>query len=124
MKSMARYMLITLGWVCVFLGLLGVPLPLLPTTPFLLLALFFFAKSSPRFHAMLLNNHWFGPALQQWEQDKTIDRKVKHKAMVVVMVTFSISMILVRAEPIVQGLLAVIGGVLLIFLSRLKESPA
>ena len=60
-NSLTNYLLIILGWLFVFLGIVGIVLPILSTTPFLLLALALFSKSSPRLHKMLLDNQWFGP---------------------------------------------------------------
>lgn len=76
-----KILLIVLGGFCVLLAIAGAVLPLLPTTPFLLLALACFANSSPRFHQMLLNNRWFGETLRQWEDSRTISPAAKKKAM-------------------------------------------
>lgn len=56
------------GWLFFLLGAVGVVLPVLPTTPFMLLALWAFSKSSQRFHDWLYNHKFFGPPLQQWNQ--------------------------------------------------------
>jgi uncharacterized membrane protein YbaN (DUF454 family) len=62
-----------------FVGLafIGAFLPLLPTTPFLLVAAACFAKSSPRMHKMLLANKVFGPMIYHWEQSRSIPKRAK-----------------------------------------------
>lgn len=66
-----------LGVTCVGLGLVGVVLPLLPTTPFLLLAAYAFGKSSPRLHAWITNHPKFGPPLQEWRDHGAISTRAK-----------------------------------------------
>jgi hypothetical protein len=61
-----------LGLVCVALALIGVALPLLPTVPFLLLAAFFFARSSERLHTWLVTHRLFGPMILDWQQSGAI----------------------------------------------------
>jgi len=119
-----RYLLITLGWLFVILGAIGAVLPLLPTTPFLILALACFAESSPRFHKMLLDNKWFGPPLAQWEQSKTIRRKIKHKVMVLIIATFGISIWVLSGRIGLQLMLVCFCLILLSFVWRLKELEA
>jgi uncharacterized membrane protein YbaN (DUF454 family) len=62
---------------CVLLAGLGLALPLLPTTPFLLLAAFAFARSSERWHAWLLRHRLFGPIIDDWRRHGAIDRRTK-----------------------------------------------
>ncbi|MEE2565104.1 YbaN family protein [Hyphobacterium marinum] len=59
------------------LGALGVFLPLLPTTPFILLAAYGFARSSRRMHAWLVGHRLFGPAIANWNRYGAIDRRAK-----------------------------------------------
>lgn len=115
-------LLICLGWFFVLLGAVGAVLPLLPTTPFLILALACFAESSPRFHRMLLENKWFGPPLAQWENSKTIRRKVKYKVMMLIITTFSISIFVLSDRVNLQIMLVCFCLILLTFVWRLKES--
>lgn len=66
-----------LGLVLLMLAAIGVVLPLLPTTPFVLLAAACFAKSSPRLHQWLLNSDLFGPVLADWDKKRCVTWKVK-----------------------------------------------
>ena len=61
----------------VALAFIGAFLPLLPTTPFLLVAAACFAKSSPRMHKMLLANKVFGPMIYHWQQSRSIPKRAK-----------------------------------------------
>ncbi|MBF7954719.1 MULTISPECIES: DUF454 family protein [Rahnella] len=88
---MKRILLITVGWLCVVLATLGVVLPLLPTTPFLLLAAWCFARSSPRFHHWLLHRSWFGSYLRHWQTYRALPKGAKPKAVALIVVTFAIS---------------------------------
>jgi len=121
-KQIKKYLLILCGLLSIALGIIGAVLPILPTTPFLILALACFANSSPRFHKMLLNNRWFGSALQQWEEDRTITRASKLKAMVLVVLTFSISIGVLHERLQLQLGLLVLGSILLAFMWRIRES--
>jgi len=121
-KKIKKYLLILFGFLFVALGLIGALLPILPTTPFLLLALACFANSSPRFHQMLLHNRWFGNALQQWESDRSITRGSKVKAMIMIVVTFTVSIAILDGRIQLQLGLLFMGSVLLIFMWRLKEA--
>lgn len=92
---MQRIGLIIAGWLAFILACLGVVLPLLPTTPFLLLAAWCFARSSPRFHHWLLYRSWFGGYLRHWQQHRALPRGAKTKAIVVIVITFAASLWLV-----------------------------
>ena len=120
-KFLQKNIFIILGWFFTLLGIIGVILPLLPTTPFLIVALVFFSKSSPRFHQMLLNNAWVGPTLKQWEATKTLSRKTKYKAIVLIVITFSVSIAIFHTDLLVQLLLVFLCIVLLIIIWRINE---
>jgi uncharacterized membrane protein YbaN (DUF454 family) len=72
-----RWGYFALGWAFFALGAVGVVLPVLPTTPFMLLALWGFARSSRRFHAWLYHHPVFGPPLQQFREHRVIPKRVK-----------------------------------------------
>lgn len=72
-----RWIYFALAWVFFGLGVAGVVLPVVPTTPFMLLALWGFSKSSPRFEAWLLAHRTFGPPLRAWKVHRVISWRAK-----------------------------------------------
>lgn len=80
-----RRLYMALGWFFVGLGFLGVFLPLLPTTPFLLLASFFFSRSSKRFHDWLLRQPLFGPAIKDWQEHRMIRTRAKVQSIAMIL---------------------------------------
>lgn len=75
-----------LGFFFLLLGLLGIPLPVLPSTPFILLAAWFFARSSEKWHQRLLNSELFGPMIHNWEHNRCISRRSKAVAVLAMLV--------------------------------------
>ncbi|PPA31911.1 DUF454 domain-containing protein [Aeromonas jandaei] len=110
---MQRWCLMILGWLAFVSGIVGIVLPLLPTTPFMLLAAALFARSSPRFHYWLLSHRWFGPPIADWQQYRGIRRHARRRAIIFILLPFSVSLLWVR------GLLLLIMVILLTWLMRL-----
>jgi len=77
MNNLSRWALITTGTFFLGLGIIGIFLPLLPTTPFLLLAAACYARSSKRFYNFLLNNKWLGNYIKNYRERKGIPLKIK-----------------------------------------------
>lgn len=75
-------MFVVFGFFFLAAGAVGVFLPLLPTTPFVLLSAACFARSSPRWHAWLLDHRTFGPMVRQWECHRCVSLRVKLVAIV------------------------------------------
>ncbi len=75
--NLIKTLLIIAGFIFVGLGILGMFLPVLPTTPFLLLAAACFGKSSPRFYCWLLNNKWFGSYIKNYRLGLGIPLRIK-----------------------------------------------
>lgn len=86
------------GWLLVGLGFLGIFLPLLPTTPLLLLASACFMRSSPRCRQWLLENRWCGPYLRDWEERRGVRRSVKVVAVTTVLL--AIGFLWLRSGPV------------------------
>jgi len=114
-------LLIVLGWFFLALGAIGAVLPIVPTTPFLIVALALFSRSSPRFHQMLLNNGWFGPTLRQWEQTRTLPRKTKYRVYATIVAVFSLSIAMLNGRVHYQLMLAALAAVLLAIIWRIDE---
>ncbi len=101
------------GWVSLILGVIGIFLPLLPTTPFVLLAALCFSKGSPRLHEWLIRQPAFGPLILNWERYGSISRSAKIAATVSIVVLFSVTFILVNVGWAIKGIIGLIGlGVL------------
>lgn len=94
---MLRPILFVVGWLCFVLGVIGAFMPILPTTPFLLLAGVCFSRSSPRFHAWLLAMPVFGAAMEDWRIRRVI--RVRAKVLCSTMLLASLWVIWSRATP-------------------------
>lgn len=77
-----KFLYQTLGLLFVILAIVGVFLPLLPTTPFLLVSAACFAKSSPKLYQALISNPIFGPLIVNWRENRSIPRKAKVIALI------------------------------------------
>ncbi len=84
----ARYGLIAFGWICVGLGVIGAFLPVMPTTIFLILALWAFSKSSARFHRWLYSHPYLGRPLRAWHAHRVIP--IPAKCLALSMMTLSV----------------------------------
>ncbi len=88
-----RILWLSIGCVTLALAFIGALLPLMPTTVFLLIATYSFARSSPRLHAWLLNHRQFGPLINDWQEHGAIATKTKYKAILAIAMTFIISLL-------------------------------
>ncbi len=121
-RGPGRWALLAAGLALTALGTVGAFLPVLPTTPFLLLAAACFVRSSPALHRRLLENRVFGPYLGQWQRDRTVPRDAKRKAYGLVVLTFALSIWSVDATWL-RATLAGLGLGVVGFLAWLPTSP-
>jgi uncharacterized protein len=95
-----RYVWLALGFVFTGLGFLGYILPGLPGTVFILVAVYFFARSSPRFYNWLLNNRIFGGLIRDWRAGKGLSLKAKITAITVIALTITLSALALQNQPL------------------------
>ena len=109
-----------LGFAFLAIGAVGVILPLLPTTPFVILAAFCFSKSSPRLHAWLLANPVFGPGLKQWDEQRCISRRTRRIAVGMVILVGGSSVWFFIDSPTLKVIGAVLIAIGLVSILRLN----
>lgn len=106
-KSMAmRLPFLVLGFLFVGLGYIGVIVPGMPTTIFMILAVWAFKKSSPRFESWLLNHRIFGPTLRDWDEHKAITLRTKYIAIATMVGFAGVSIFFIK-KPVVQAIVAI-----------------
>ena len=123
-SPLVRGLLLAAGVTCVALGVVGIFLPLLPTTPFMLLAAACFARSSRRFHEWLLANRTFGPLILEWEKHRSLPRRTKLTAIVLMSLTLAVSIVFFVERPWLQALLAAFGVLLAVWMYRIPSRGA
>ena len=121
---MKKIVLLTLGHLFLALGIIGAFLPILPTTPFLLLAAFFYSKSSSKIHQWMLKHKYLGPPLKDWQQNGVIGMKAQILAasMIILIISWRIPKLDVRM-PIKIIASSVLFAVLIFVCTRPSKAP-
>ena len=123
-SKIIRYLLILCGTISLALGIIGIVIPLLPTTPFLLLAAVCYARSSEKFYTWLLTNRWFGNYLKNYYEGKGIPIQAKILIITTLWITIIISIILINISWITLILLLIAVLVTIhIILIKTKKTP-
>ncbi|MCB1772030.1 MAG: YbaN family protein [Gammaproteobacteria bacterium] len=107
-----------LGWCCFGLGAVGIVIPGLPTVPFMLVALWLFSKSSPRFHGWLYSHRLFGPPLQRWQKHGIIPLRAKVAAVVMMVASLAYMIVIANVGVGIVTLTAMIMLLGAIFILR------
>ncbi|MCF8058856.1 MAG: YbaN family protein [Bacteriovoracaceae bacterium] len=115
-SGIKRIIFLILGWLSLVLGIIGIFLPILPTTPFALLAAYFFSKSSKKLHLWLLKQKHLGPIISNWENHGVIRLRAKILATVTMVLLFSYTLIFVLVSVWIKVTVATIGISVLIFI--------
>ena len=119
MQAVVRAALVVLGSLCLALGLVGIAVPGLPTTPFLLLAVFFYARGSERLHRWLLTHRVLGPYLDRFRAGHGMSVREKIVAIALLWLTMGATMARLVQHHAAWSLLALVGLGVTVFLVRL-----
>ncbi len=122
-RGLRRIAFFGLGGVFFVLGMVGIVLPGLPTTPFLLLTSYFLARSSPRLQRRLLSNRLVGPILSQWQRHRAVEPRVKRRAVALVAVAMALLIGFSRMPPTLLAIVLALASVGLLVIWRLPTVP-
>jgi uncharacterized protein len=121
LKQALRAAYLSAGLVFLAIAAVGVVLPVLPTTPFLLLAAACFARSSQRFYDWLLNHRAFGPVVREWREHRSIPWRTKLMAIGLMSATLAASIFFFVTDAYLQWALAALGVLLATWLYRVPS---
>jgi hypothetical protein len=120
-SPVVRAVFFVAGAVSLGLGVAGIFLPVLPTTPLVLLAAACFARSYRPFHEWLIGHRLFGPMLREWHEHRSIPRKVKFTAIAMMATTLGASIVLLVEPAWLKAALAALGIALGAWMYRLPS---
>lgn len=113
-NKLKKYVLLCMGYLSCVLGIIGLFLPLMPTTCFLIVAVWAFSKSNPALSQKILSHPKFGPVIQDWMRHKSLSRKSKCTISLSIILGFSITLFVTSVSIMVNAFL--ISGMLILLL--------
>ncbi len=123
LSRLAKILYGLVGGLALAMGIIGIFLPGLPTTPFVLLAAACFAKASPRVHLWMLQHKLIGPMLRNWEEHRSLTRRTKCVAIGSMSLMIAISIWSFSGQPWIQLSLLILGGIGAATVLRIPTRP-
>ncbi|MBN2201407.1 YbaN family protein [bacterium] len=120
MTRPVRMLLVAAGTACVGLGFIGMFLPVLPTTPFLLLAAACYARSSQRFYRWLMTNRWFGAILRNYREGRGLPLKQKITTLLLLWLTIGATAVFAVTSFWIRFFLLIVAVGVTIHLLKIK----
>ncbi len=118
-----RFLLVLLGHASVAVGVVGVFVPLLPTTPFLLLAAALYARGSEPLHERLLAHPRLGPPVRAWLEHGVVGRRAKGISVALITLSVSYPVLFREFSPVLKGVAVATGAAVIVFLLTRPSSP-
>lgn len=118
-SPVVRLLFVSIGLVSLGFGVLGIFLPVLPTTVFILIAAYCFARSSERFYAALLDNRHLGPIVSNWQENRCITRRSKVYAITLIVISFGFTGVVFLDSAVARGLVMTVGLALVAYMLSL-----
>ncbi|WP_224982853.1 YbaN family protein [Geomonas agri] len=118
-----RYLLIATGLLSLLAGVVGLFLPLIPTVPFLLVAVICFSRSSERFHTWLVEHRHFGPVLKEYLAHGSVPLRAKCLALAAIWVSFPVTALVVVEALWLRVLLFSVAACATLYLLALRTVP-
>jgi len=119
LEKIKKTVFLFLGLILTFLGIIGIFIPVLPTTPLLLLASYCYVRSSEKLYLWLINHRIFGRYIRDYNKYRAVDKKSKTIAVILIWVSMMISMSLISKTP-VRIVLLITGLAVTYFISTIK----
>ena len=104
-----RYLFLLAGHLSLAVGIIGLLVPIMPTSPFVIIAAACYARSSERFYRMLLGNRYFGEDVRRWRERGCVRRRLKLTSAMVLAVAFSVTVAILMESAWARWLVGVIG---------------
>jgi len=120
-RRSVRILYVTLGWISLVVGLIGVVTPVLPTTPFVLLSGYCFARGSERFYTWIMAHKYFGPMIRTFQYEKRIPLKIKIFATVMIAISMSITSIFFVKKLYAIAAMALVGVAVIVYIWTFKN---
>lgn len=114
-----RRLLMVIGALSLLCGVLGLLLPLVPTTPFLLLTAACWTRASPRLHRWLLRQPHVGPVIERWERERTVPRRVRWMAIGTIVLSMALPLWLTRDHAWLPWVIVGVATVVIVCILRL-----
>lgn len=119
-KTVKKRLLILAGTICVGIGIIGIFVPILPTTPFLLLAAFCYTRSSNRLHRWLLNNRLFGAYVKNYIEGRGMPLRLKVFTILLLWITIGLTVTLSVQHTAIRAVLILIALGVTLHISLIK----